>query len=53
MREEVKNIDDFIKTTKYMHEIDQEFQVQKELCQNLSHIYHTMEIYKFDTKKRK
>lgn len=38
---------------KYIKEIDQTLELKKELCHNLSEIYHTMDEYGLNIKKKK
>ena len=53
IKEEVKNIDDVGKKVKYIKEIEETLEIKKDLCHSLSSIYHTMETYRINTKKRK
>ena len=53
IKQEVKNIDDFVNKVKYIKEIEETLEIKKDLCHNLSSIYHTMEVHRINTKKRK
>lgn len=53
LREEIHNIDDFVRLKKSVKWIDEQFHHKKQLCNDLGLIYQTMYNYKIESKKRK
>lgn len=53
LREEILNIDDFVRTVKVIKQADSQFSQRRDQCNELAQLYQTMQMNKMDTRRRK
>ena len=53
LREEILNIDDYVRTVNVIREAELEFSSRRDECSELSQMYQTMQQFKMDTRRRK
>jgi hypothetical protein len=53
LREEILNIDDFVRVVGVIKEVEGEFGEKREECNELAQLYQTMQQFRMDTRRRK
>lgn len=53
LREEILNINDYVRTVGVLKIADAEFGERRDECNELAQLYQTMQVFKMDTRKRK